>query len=203
MPTAFTFETEFTPDGDIIGGENQRFFARDEAEKMAATAAQNALRTAEAGAAAAAEAAMKRLSPAAQQITAIAEQLRREAAELAMAAAKAIAGSALDRRGAETAAEAVAAMLSQLKAKPQIVALVAPEALPHVRQRLEALQLTGQLKDISVAADPKAKLGDWRVEWGEGAAGFKADDIEAAVRAALNARLADPLDIQSDLFSAA
>jgi flagellar assembly protein FliH len=202
-PQAFIFETEFTPAGDIVGGAEQRFFARADAEKMAEAAAQNAIRTVEATAASAAEAAMKRLSPTAQQINAIADQLRREAADLAMAAARAIAGAALDARGADVAAQAIEGVLINLKGKPQVVVGVAPDALPHVRQKLEALQRAGQLRDVQVIGDASARPGDWRVEWGEGATGFKAEDIEAAVRAAITARLADPVDVQADLFSAA
>ena len=90
-----------------------------------------------------------------------------------------------------------------LKSKPQLIVSVPPDALPHVRQKLEALQRGGQLRDVQVIGDASARPGDWRVEWGEGATGFKADDIEAAVRAAISARLADPVDVQADLFSAA
>ncbi|MEZ5936974.1 MAG: FliH/SctL family protein [Hyphomonadaceae bacterium] len=202
-PSAFVFETEFTPDGDVIGGAAPRYLPVGEAEAMAAKAAQSAVQTAEVNAVTAAEGAMKRLTPTAQQLAQIADQLRREAAELAMAAARAVAGAALDRMGAEVAAEAVQSVVGNLKAKPMILISAAPGAVELIRERIGDMREAGPGVSVRIVPDASARPGDWRVEWDEGATGFKSEDIQAAVETALNERLQDPVGPQLDLFSAA
>ena len=199
----FAFETEFTPEGEVISGPQRNYFSREETEKLAASARADGEARAKAAGFAGVDRIVAHLSPVHAQLAELAETLRREAAELAMIAARKIAGGALDSSGAKAAAEAIAESVRLLKNQPSIVVSIAPASLPEVEQRLEQLRRQGRALDISFQADANAKPGDWRVEWAEGSAGFSRDQVEAMIDALLQARLQDPVEPQLELFTAA
>jgi len=203
----FRFATEFTPEGEVLSGPDRKYFSREEADQLAAQARTEgearARQATEAKGFASVDRIVVSLAPVAAQLQAIAESLRAEAAELAMIAARKIAGAALDRAGEEAAAIAIADVVAQLKTGPAIVVACAPDALASIEQRLEQLRAKGIGAGIAFRADPRAKPGDWRVEWAEGSTGFSREGIETAIDAVLRARLQDPIAPQLDLFSAA
>lgn len=207
QPSPFLFATEFTADGEVLSGPARKYFSREETDQMAAKARAEgeakAKQATEAKGFASVDRIVVTLAPVAAQLSAVAEQLRADAAELALIAAKRIAGSALDRQGEETAATAIAEVVRQLKLTPTIVVALPADALPAVERRLEQLRAKGVGTSVSFVADPKAKPGDWRVEWADGATGFSREAVEAAIDKIINARLQDPIAPQLDLFSAA
>jgi len=202
----FNFETEFTPQGEILSGPDRKYFSRDETEVMNAKARADgeakARQTVEAKGFASVDRIVANLAPVAAQLAGIAEQLRAEAAEMAMIAAKKIAGAALDKAGEETAATAIAEVVRQLKLNPVVTVFVAPEALADVERRAEQLRRLGVGASISFVANPNARPGDWDVVWSEGSAGFSREGVEAAIDAIIQARLQDPVAPQLELFSA-
>ncbi len=203
---AFVFETEFTPFGDVLGSPASKFISRAEADAQAmraqAEAETRARQTAEVQGYQSVDRIVAHLSPVLRQLAMTAADLRRDAAELAMAAAKKIAGDALDAHGAASAAEAIAAAVQLLRDKPTVVVTVEAAALPAVRTRVEQLRKMGRMPDIAFTADGGSRPGDWRVEWAEGSSGFSREDVEAAVQSAVADRLNDPVEPQLDLFSA-
>ncbi|MEZ6030733.1 MAG: FliH/SctL family protein [Hyphomonadaceae bacterium] len=203
----FTFETEFTPNGDVLKGPDRRFFTRDEADELAAKARAEgetrARQSAETKGFASVDRIAGHLAPVSAQLAAIADALRQEAAELAMIAARKIAGAALDKNGEEAAAVAIANAVSQLKGNPVVVISVAPDSLAQIERRFEQLRRHGIGAALQFVGDPQAKPGDWKVSWGEGSTGFSREAVEAAIEKALNARLSDPVEPQLELFSAA
>jgi flagellar assembly protein FliH len=203
----FSFDTEFTPAGDVLGAPKAKFVTRDEVDKQVLSARAEgeakARQTAEAKGFASVDRIVAHLSPVHAQLAQIADTLRQEAAELALTAAKKIAGDALDKTGNEVATAAIAETIRMLKGDPMIVVTLAPEALPEVERRMDQLRRQGQGMKIAFVANPNAKPGDWLVHWGEGSAGFSRDQVEAMIDAAVNARLADPVEPQLELFSAA
>jgi flagellar assembly protein FliH len=205
--TPFAFQTEFTPAGDVLGAPKTKFVTREEAEKLAVSARIEAetkvKQTVEAKGFASVDRIVAHLAPVSAQLAQIADTLRREAAELALTAAKKIAGEALDKVGNEAATAAIAETIRMLKGDPMIVVTLAPEALPEVERRMDQLRRQGQGMKIAFVANPNAKPGDWLVQWGEGSAGFSRDHVEATIDATVNARLADPVEPQLELFSAA
>ena len=101
----FLFATEFNADGEVLSGPERKYFSRDEADQLAAKArAEGEARAKQAGFASV-DRIVGALAPVAAQLSAAAEQLRAEAAELAMIAAKRIAftAAASGARTAETA----------------------------------------------------------------------------------------------------
>jgi flagellar assembly protein FliH len=198
----FSFGTEFTPDGAVLSGPGQSYFSRDEADRLAAVARAEGEAKAKATGFAGVDRIVGHLTPAQAQIAAIAEGLRREAAELAMIAARKIAGDALDANGAKIAAEAVEQAVRLLKHSPALVVSAAPDTLASIEMRMEHLRRQRTLP-ISFIADPKAKPGDWRVEWTEGAASFSREEVERQIDAVMKARLTDPVEPQLELFNVA
>ncbi len=207
IPRAFVFQTEFLPNGDVVGGADRRFFSREEAERLAAVARSEgeakAQQTVQARGFASVDRIAGHLAPVAPQIAAIADQLRREAAELAIIAARRIAGEALDRNGVEAAGAAIERAVRLLKSTPTVVVTASPDSAAEIARRMEQLRRDGRVQSISFQPDPKARPGDWRIEWGEGAVGFSREDVEAAIDAVIKQRLDDPVEPQLDLFSAA
>lgn len=199
----FAFQTEFTPGGEVLSGPARSYYSREEAEKLAAAARNEGEAKARAAGFASVDRIVAHLSPVSAQLAQIADTLRREAAELALAAARKIAAQALDKAGDQAAAEAIAVTIGLLKADPMVTVSVAPDSLVEVKARMEHLQRQGRHAAITFIADPKAKPGDWRVEWGEGSAGFSRDQVEATVESIVNARLEDPVEPQLELFTAA
>ena len=202
-PRAFAFQTEFTPAGDVIGGVNRKFFTRDEVEEMSASARTEGEKSARARGYASIDQITGHLAPIAPQLAALAETLRREAAELAMIAASRIAGQALDANGARLASEAIAAAVRLLKNSPNVIVSAAADAAPEIERRLESLRKEGRVNAIAFTPDAQAKPGDWRVEWAEGSVGFSREDVEAAINAIIETRLGDPVAPQLELFSVA
>jgi flagellar assembly protein FliH len=203
QPRQFAFQTEFTPDGEVLSGPGRTTYSREEAEKLATAARNEGEAKARAAGFASVDRIVAHLSPVSAQLAQIADTLRREAAELALIAARKIAGGALDKAGEHAAAEAIASAIGLLKTNPVVTVSVAPDALVEVKSRLEQMQRQGQHAATTFIADPKAKPGDWRVEWAEGAAGFNREQVEAAIEAVINARLEDPVEPQLELFTAA
>lgn len=205
-PSPFMFETEFTPSGDVLKGPDRKFFSREETDQLAVKARQEgeakARQTAEVRGFASVDKIVAHLAPVSAQLSALAEQLRAEAAELAMIAARRIAGDALDKNGDAAAATAIADVIRQLKLNPIITVSLAAESLPEVERRMEQIRRQGSAANIAFVADAKARPGDWRVEWGEGATGFSREGVEAAIDAIIKARLQDPVAPQLELFSA-
>lgn len=203
----FSFETEFTPSGDVLGGPQRKFVSREEADRLAAQALADgearARQTAEVKGFASVDTIVAHLSPVADQLAGVAAALRQEAAELAMIAAKKIAGEALDRAGAEAAAGAIADLMRQLKGEPVVTVTLAAESLPEVERRMEQLRRQGRTINMAFVADPQSRPGDWRIEWGEGSAGFSREDAEARIESVLKSRLDDPVAPQLELFTAA
>ena len=204
--TRFSFETEFTPQGEILRGPDRKYFSREETDQMAAKARAEgevkARQTVEAKGFASVDKIVAHLAPVAAQLAGIAEQLRAEAAEMAIIAARKIAGSALDKAGDEAAANAISEIVRQLKLNPVITVSVAPESISEVERRMEQLRRQGLGANLAFVPNAEAKPGDWTVVWGEGSAGFSRQGIEATIEAILNARLQDPVAPQLELFSA-
>lgn len=199
----FHFQTEFTPDGDVLGGPQRKYVPREEVEKVAASARAEGEAKAKAAGFAGVDRIVAHLSPVSAQLAQLADTLRREAAELAMIAARKIAGQALDADGEKAAADAIAEAVRLLKANPTVVVSIAPESLPEVERHIEQLRRQGRALEISFITDAKAKPGDWRVEWTEGSVGFSREQVEAAIEAVINERLQDPVEPQLELFTAA
>lgn len=132
-----------------------------------------------------------------------AQSLRDDAVEVAMAAARAVAGRALEKCGADTVAEVFEEAAGLLRSEPRFLVRVAPEQVEVVEAALaEAAVQAGVAGQITVRPDPAAQAGDCAIEWDGGTlqrdrtAAFEA--IEAAAQAW--AATAEAEGFQLDLF---
>jgi flagellar assembly protein FliH len=99
-----------------------------------------------------------------------AQSLREDAAEIALTAAKVIAGSALDAFGDEAVADIVSKAVEQLRDAPRLVVRVAPELAETIEGRLiDCARQAGFYGEIVVRGDPDAASGDCNLDWGDGA----------------------------------
>ncbi len=200
---AFVFETEFTDTGEVVAGSRRSFYPHAEVEEMLQSARGEGANAAQAQGFASLEQFIQKYGQIHSKLVQAADTLRREAAELALIAARQIAGTALDHASEQAAAEAVAEAVKELKAQPRIVVAVAPDAIAAVEAKLEQLRAQGRAGGFTVEAATNAKPGDWRLEWEEGAVTFDRDKIAASIEQAITAHLADPVEEQLDMFSAA
>ncbi len=201
----FTFQNEFTPDGEFLSGNSPSYRRVEEVEDAIAAIRKqtqdDAMASIEARIAASLEAILAQLSPTPEKISEIAKGLRNEAIDLAMTATKVVAGRALDEFGEDTASEAVAQAAKQLRQATRITVLVTPEAEAAIALRVQ--NMPGVNSNVSFIADPAARPGDWRIEFDDGAVGFDRDRTISVIEACLDQRKDDPVEDQLDLFGAA
>jgi flagellar assembly protein FliH len=117
----FAFDREFAADGTVLrdGNKIKKILTEAEAQAMAEAAASEARKCEEAEAAKAAADALRQVTGKLQALHARLDQeseaMREDAARLALAAARAIAGAALDQYGADTIEACVVEALSDLR----------------------------------------------------------------------------------------
>jgi flagellar assembly protein FliH len=104
------------------------------------------------------------------RLTEEAESLRVDAADVAVAAAKAVATVALDVFGEEAIADIVTTAVAQLRDAPRLVVRVAPDIAETIEERLiGCAREAGFNGEIVVRADATASNGDCTLDWGDGA----------------------------------
>lgn len=201
----FEFTTEFTPNGEVLSGDKPAFRRVEEVERDLAKAREEgqaaAMASIEARIAKSLETIAAQLTPAEQVIGRTAASLRNDAVDLAMAAARRIAGAALDEFGADIAVEAIASAAAQLREAPEIVVVAPPETAHGAALRLD--NMAGVSGKVRFEPDPTARPGDWRIEFAQGAVAHRREDVEKAIEDALEQRKNDPVESQLDLFGGA
>jgi flagellar assembly protein FliH len=188
----FTFDTVFAANGDILrDGAFRSQFSREEAEQMRVQAFAEGKAAGEADVAGALAALAGSMNGLLGAYTAEARQLRVEAVELALAAARKVADVALEAHGEARVIEALTLALENLRAGPRLVVRIAPALMGALKSRLEeAAHAHGFDGALIVRADPTTETGDLALEWAEGAIVHDRAEafalIEKAVQSALN-----------------
>ena len=201
----FEFTTEFSAAGEVLSGEKAEYKRVEEIEqdlvRARAEGEAAAMATIEARIAASLETILATLTPVEQVMAQTAAGLRNEAIELAMAAARRIAGKALDEFGEHIAIDAIADAARQLRDTPEILVIASPETAQGAALRLENNPSVNA--KIRFHADPSARPGDWRIEFASGAVSHNRETVEKAIEDALEQRKNDPVESQMDLFGGA
>lgn len=188
----FTFETVFSASGEILrDGDFRSQFSREEVEQIRIQAFAEGKAAGEADVARALAALSGSMSSLLGAYTAEARQLRAEAVELALAAARKAADIALETHGEARVIEALTHALDNLRAGPRLIVRVAPGLMGSVKSRLEeAARAHGFDGALIVRADPAIDTGDLAIEWAEGSIVHDRAEafalIEKAVQGALN-----------------
>jgi len=195
----FAFDREFAADGTVLrdGDKIKRMLTEAEAAVLADEAASAARNSEEAHAAREAAAALQQVAGKLQamiaRLDAESEALRHDAARLAVVAARAIAGAALNQYGVETIENCVRDALSDLRAEPRIAIRVAPHLADTLAERIyEIAERDGFDGAVVVRADQEAIPGDCVIEWRAGTVERTAADIEQRIADAVENWLARP-----------
>ncbi|MGX6648509.1 hypothetical protein ACWCOP_11280 [Maricaulaceae bacterium MS644] len=195
----FAFDREYASDGTVLrdGDKIRRVLTEAEAQAMADHAASEARNGEEARAAQEAADALKQVAGKLQtmiaRLDAESEALRHDAARLAIAAARAVAGAALDQYGADTIEQCVREALTDLRAEPRIAIRVAPHLADALGERIyEYARREGFEGAVVVRADEEAAAGDCVIEWRAGAVERTAAEIEQRIADAVKTWLARP-----------
>lgn len=192
----YAFETEFTPDGGVVNTAPKKFEADEvEAERKAAykRGADDALAAAERQSAAAIQALADKTNTLLSKLESESHAMREEAARIALAAARKIAGAALDAYGAERALTAIEAVMDALRHHPRLVVKLSPEACETLKPRIDEMaEQHGYAGAILVRAQPGMKAGEVSVDWSDGVITMSPDDAAKRIEDLIEAALAAP-----------
>lgn len=119
--------------------------------------------------------------------------MRAEAAQIALAAARKIAGAALDAFGAERAAQAIEAAMDALRHQPRLLVRLAPDTAEALKPRIDILCETHAYGGaILVRSDPSFHAGDISIDWSDGLVHLNAGEVAERIAVLIDAALATP-----------
>lgn len=180
----YAFDKEFAPDGAVLREAPRRLTPEEiDAERAAAyeRGKLDSLAEAEHRIASALEALANAASAALSRLDAESRVMREEAAHLAIAAARKIAGASLDAHGAERAAAAIEAAMDMLRHQPRLVVRLSPEAAEALKPRIDDMCANHAYAGaILVRAEPGLGAGAVSIDWSDGM--ITLDPEEAAQR---------------------
>jgi flagellar assembly protein FliH len=195
-PRPFTFDTVFDGARVIEAPRPKRAFTLEEVEAVRAEAfaagERSAVARAEEEAAAALAGVQRAAAEALGALTRTAHGHRDAAAALALAAARKIAGAALDAFPEAPAAAALAALARDLEAVPRLLVHASAADEGRLKAALaaaaEAAGFPGQI--VLKAAPASTPSAAFMFDWGDGRARFDPEAAAARVEAAVAAALA-------------
>lgn len=192
----YAFETEFAPDGAVITSAAKKLSAEEvEVERKAAytKGSQDALAQAERASAAALQQLANAGAALVKQLDAERAAMRAEAARVALAAARKIAGAALDAYGHERAAAAIEAALDALRHQPRLLVRLPQSAADTLKPRIEEMcEAHGYAGAVLVRVDASLKSGDVVIDWSDGVVTLKPEDAARRIEELIETALAAP-----------
>ena len=190
----FAFDTEFAPDGAILSDAPKRLTPEEIAAECAAAyerGKQDALAQAERQAAAALEALAGAASAVLTRLDAESRSMRAEAASVALAAARKIAGAALDGFAGERVNAAIESAMDALRHQPRLLVKLAPEAVEQLKPRIDAMcESHAYAGAILVRGQAGLRKGEVTIDWSDGVVSSSPQETEARISALIEAALA-------------
>jgi flagellar assembly protein FliH len=202
MTTAskYTFDVEFRPEGDLISNaaraRQKKAYTHDEIDQLCARAREQGMKAGQvraqealaAGAQDAVAALQNILARTSQDI----EQIRAEAAAIALAAAKKLARAALSTLPQAEIENALRDAMHQALGEPRIVLRAAPGVADAIAARLsEIAHDEGFDGRVQISGDPALKGSDCRIEWRGGGAERSEQAIENTLQEIVARHFAD------------
>lgn len=190
----YAFDTEFSPDGAIVKAA-PKHLTPDEVEAVSAAAyergKQDAVAQAERQTAAALQALADAASAVLHRLDAESQAMRAEAANVAFAASRKIAGAALDAFGDERAAAAIEAAMDALRHQPRLMVKLSPEACETLKPRIEEMCETHAYAGaVLVRPQPGLRSGEVTIDWSDGVIHLNPDDAAERIQTLIDAALA-------------
>jgi flagellar assembly protein FliH len=194
----FDIETEFSETGEILrdSGGARRYLTPEELSKArdeAYAAGQSSeLSRAEMRKTAALEAIAAACSALMQSLTREKHAAQRDAADLALAIARTVAGAALESFGADRVRAAILEALEAAPAAPRVIVRLSPSLAEELLPELESLaDRAGFVGALIGRIDPAVAAFDCRIEWSDGAVSLSAEETLARAEAILRERMMD------------
>ncbi len=194
----YAFDTEFDASGAVIASRPvqtvKRVYLAAEVEALLAAARaearQQAMNELEGVQAMASAEIAQALGQAMPVLTRVAHDHRTASAELALAAARAIAGAALDRLPLGPLQDALETLGQEIDASPRLVVRTSGLS-DDMRARVEAMCAeAGFAGQVSFRDEPDMALAAFTLEWADGRAEYSPDDVARRVGETLQAALA-------------
>lgn len=194
----FAFDTEFDAAGGVVRsvefrpmkrayspGEVEALVAEARTETRAATLAE--IESVQAMALSSISQAMASAIP---TLTQVAHQHREQSAELALTAARVVAGAALERFPEGPLRTALEALGQEIDASPRLV-IRTSDLTDESRARLERLCADAGFSGVvAFREEPNRPLSAFQLEWADGRAAFDADEAFTRMNDALRSALA-------------
>lgn len=181
-PMKFDFDTEFDENGEILreGESYKRFFTQDDVDAARMWGVEEGREMEEGRCADALQAVASQMQLILARLAGESEALRQSAAMLAIAAARKIAGAALDSYPLETINQLAAEAVADLRSEPKLSVRCNPELVEELAERLEkTARDAGFDGAIMVRGEDGMMHADVRLEWGAGAIERSASEIDA------------------------
>jgi len=192
----YAFETEFGPDGAIVKDAAPKLTPEEiEAERAAAyeRGKQDAVAQAERQAAAALQALADAASAVLTRLDAESQSMRAEAAHVAIAAARKIAGAALDAFGEERAVAAIEAAMDALRHQPRLVVKLSPEVAENLKPRIAEMCETHAYAGVVLVREQAGlRTGEVIIDWSDGLIAMNPDEAAERINTLVEAALAAP-----------
>jgi flagellar assembly protein FliH len=202
MTTAskYTFDVEFRPEGDLISNaaraRQKKAYTHDEIDQLCARAREQGMKAGQVRAqeaiAASAQDAVTALKTVLTRTAQDIEQVRAEAAAIAMMAAKKLARAALATLPQAEIETALRDAMHQALGEPRIVLRTAPGVADAISARLNDIAHDeGFDGRVQISGDPTLKGSDCRIEWRGGGAERSEQTIENTLQELIARHFAD------------
>lgn len=189
-PQKYRFDVEFRPEGDLISNaaraRQRKVLTQEELDSMLTRARHDGMKMGQVRAAEATAVAIEQLCAVVRDAIDAArqelEELRRDAAGLAIVAARKLAREAVAALPEADVEEALREAIHQAISEPRIVLRAAPDVATAIKDKLDELASeTGYEGRIFASPEPGMKAGDCRIEWRGGGAERSMDHLEEAI----------------------
>jgi len=194
----YAFDTEFAADGAIVKQAPQRL-TTEEVETACAAAYErgklDAVAQAERQTAAALQALADAASAVLHRLDAESQAMRAEAAHVAFAASRKIAGAALDAFGEERAVGAIETAMDALRHQPRLLVKLAPDACEKLKPRIDEMtEKHAYAGAILVRPQTGMRAGEVSIDWSDGVIYLSPDDAAERIQSLIDAALASQTD---------
>jgi flagellar assembly protein FliH len=203
--TKYTFDVEFRPEGDLVSNaaraRQKKAYSTEEIDALSARARESGMKSGQVRAAEAQAGEIAQLVGVLKDVVTrsghATETLRREAAMLALGAARKLAGAAVDQLPAADVEEALRDALHQAIGEPRVVLHASPKVAEILKARLaEIAHEEGFEGRVIVAGEHGLTNADCRIEWRGGGAERSEDAIASAIAELIARRFSNTTSVE-------
>jgi len=197
----YTFDIEFRPEGDLVSNaaraRQKRAYTTDEIDQLSARAREQGMK---AGQVRAAEMQVQEVAKLVEALKGVVtrsaratDEVREEASMIALAAARKLAGAAVEALPTADVEDVLRHALHQALGEPRIVLHTSPQVAELLRPKLaEIAHEEGFDGRVVVTGEAAMGMADCRIEWRGGGAERSTQQIESAIGELIARRFSHP-----------